>query len=150
MEAFLLGQAQARPGYSKLGLIAVGELPNQDFGYRLTTRQEAPVHLKRTKCLSTPPHGARHQLRAISRTSLVLQDASLDCSVPASLGYLQGPRSSCDGTSVVWSEDGMERGTGCIKFKTALRIHFRKDQAPPPILRPENHLGTCLPTSHLF
>ena len=35
MEAFLLGQAQARPGYSKLGLIAAGELPYQDFGYRL-------------------------------------------------------------------------------------------------------------------
>ena len=43
----------------------------------------------------------------------------------------------------------MERGMGCINFETALRIHFRKDQAPPPILRPENPLDTRLPTSHL-
>ena len=33
-EVPVLGQAQARPGYNKLGFIAVGELPYQDFGYR--------------------------------------------------------------------------------------------------------------------
>jgi hypothetical protein len=49
------------------------------------------------------------------------------CSIPAGLGGLQGPRSSCGGTCVVWSEDGMGRGMGCINFETALRIHFRKD-----------------------
>ena len=124
MEPLLLGQAQARPGCSKLVSIAVGDftLP----GLRLSPLPRDRKRVFITKSLSTPAHGARHPPRAISRTStvwFVLQDADLDCT---GLGSLQGPRSSCSGTCVVWPESGMERGMGCIEFETALRIHFRE------------------------
>lgn len=132
----LLGQAQECPGCSKLVSIAVG-----DFALPRLRLSPLPRDSKRvsiSKSLLIPAHGARHPRRVISRTSMVfvLQNG-------IALGCLQGPRSSCSGTCVVWPESGMERGMGCIKFETALRIHFRKDQAPPP-QKPFEHSLTNL------
>ena len=121
-----LGQAQECPGCSKLVSIAVGDftLP----GRRLSPLPRDRKRVFFSKSLSPPVHGSRHPWRAISRTSIVW----FVLQYGIALGILQGPRSSCSGTCVVWPESGMERGMGCIKFETALRIHFRKDQAPPP------------------
>ena len=132
-EALLLGQAQARPGCSKLVSIAVGDFAVS--GLRLSPLPRDRKRVFISNPLSTPDHGLRHPPRAfsaISRTSIVWfvsHDACLDC---IALGSLQDPRSSRGGTCVVWPESGMKRGMGCIKFETAFRIHFRKDQAPPP------------------